>query len=99
MLSGLICQSGVWEKQSGGWKSLSLSDTNPFNAKCQYLLDGARASLVSPGEISVTYAAITSTSLIVSAGSKYTQNVIQYNFSNYTDYGNYSVSSIFYSCP
>lgn len=79
--------------------ALSLSDTSPFNPRCQYLLDGAQASLVSAGSISVTYAGITSTTIAVSAGNKTIENIVQYNYANYSDYGYSPVTSIFYSCP
>ena len=88
----------MYEKQSGGWKTLSLSDADPFKPECQYRLDGAQASLVSASGISVTYAGITSTTLAVASGSKYQQNITQYNYSNATDYGNFAVGSITYSC-
>lgn len=78
---------------------MPLSDTSVFNPQCGYVLDGMKVGYVDAGQIIATSAGITSTTVTVNATNKTTRHVVQYNWSNATDYGWSATSSILYSCP
>lgn len=92
------CQSGVWQSILE-YKTLPLSDTNPFNPKCEYILNGMSVSFVSPSVIAASSPEITTSTFVVNSSNKYLFHAMQYNWSNYTDYGWQPMGSILYRCP
>lgn len=88
---------------SGGWKSLPLSDLNPFDPKCEYIISGARASYVDSGQIMAVQNSIsgatTATWVAIYSGTKGVTHVAQDNYANNSYYGGFATSGISYSCP
>lgn len=99
----VLCQSGAWRKQSGGWKTLPLSDVAAFNPQCEYVMNGARASYVDSSQIMAVQnsmsGATTATWQMINSGTKGATYWAQDNWSNNTYYGGSASSSILYSCP
>lgn len=97
------CQSGVWARQSGGWKTLPLSDTAAFNPQCEYVMNGARASYVASSQImtvqNTASGATTATWQVINSGTKGTTYIAQDNYANNSYYGGSATSGISYSCP
>lgn len=99
----LVCQSGVWKKQSGGWINLALTDASLFDPRCSYIMNGARASFVDSTQIMSVQNSIsgptTATWQAIYSSSKSVTYWAQDNYSNNLYYGGAATSSISYSCP